>query len=322
MKEELNLMLANYKLKWVNLVLEKGLSRREVASLSDHSPNTISYWVKNYQLRGLDGLLNKSRAPKSHPNQYSKEIVEKILEIREKTGFCAQKIKQRLLKEYGIDISARGIGYVLKREGKTRKYKRRPKKERISKFKIKEPGELIEMDIKYAIKSYSGYWYFQYSAIDWITGIAYGNIYEIHSNLESLLFLKEISRFYPFKISGIQTDNDPVFTNRYTGYSKSTDPLNPKFHPFDLLCKELEITHYLIEPGKPSQNGKVERFHRICEEEFYQRENFNDLNYLRKKFRDFLYYYNNERESLALEGLTPLEKLRTFPQYSNIKIIC
>jgi hypothetical protein len=94
-----------------------------------------------------------------------------------------------LLKEYGIDISVRGIGYLLKREGKTRKYKRRPKKERISKFKIKEPGELIEMDIKYAIKSYSGYWYFQYSAIDWITGIAFGNIYEIHSNLESLLFL-------------------------------------------------------------------------------------------------------------------------------------
>jgi transposase-like protein len=59
MKEKLNLMLANYKLKWVNLVLEKGLSRREVARLSDHSPNTISYWVRNYQLRGLEGLLNK-----------------------------------------------------------------------------------------------------------------------------------------------------------------------------------------------------------------------------------------------------------------------
>jgi hypothetical protein len=30
MKEELNLMLANYKLKWVNLVLEKGLSSRQL----------------------------------------------------------------------------------------------------------------------------------------------------------------------------------------------------------------------------------------------------------------------------------------------------
>jgi hypothetical protein len=62
------------------------------------------------------------------------------------------------------------------------------------------------MDIKYAIRSFSGYWYFQYSAIDWLTGIAYGNIYEIHSNLESLIFLKKVSKFYPFKISGVQTD--------------------------------------------------------------------------------------------------------------------
>lgn len=315
-------MLANYRLKWVNLVLNKALSRRFVAGLSEHSPNTISLWVKNYQERGLEGLLNQSRAPLAHPNQYSQDIVDKILEIRDKTRFCAQKIKRRLEKEYGISVSPRGIGYVLKRKGRTRKYKRRPKKERISKFKIQEPGELLEMDIKYAIKSYSGYWYFQYSAIDWLTSIVFGNIYEIRSNLESLIFLKKTDSFYPFRVSGIQTDNDSVFTNRYTGYTKSTDPLNPRLHPFDLLCQELGIKHYLIDPGKPQQNGKVERFHRICEEEFYQREKFKDLNSLRKKFRDFLYYFNNERESLALDCLTPLEKLQTFPQYSNIKKIC
>ena len=323
MDKKLNTMLAHYRLKWVKLVLEKGFSRREVARLSDHSPNTISLWVKRYSEKGFEGLLDKSRAPFNHPNKYSKEIIDKILEIREKTGFCAQKIQKRLEKEYGIVVSSRGIGYVLKREGKTRKYKRRPKKERIKKSRIKEPGELIEMDIKYALKSYAGFWYFQYSAIDLITGIACGDIYELHSNLESLIFLKKIVRFYPFKIRGVKTDNDSVFTNRYTGYSKSSDPLNPRLHPFDLLCKELGITHYLIDPGKPSQNGKVERFHRICEEEFYQRESFKDLNSLRKKFRDFLYWFNNERESLALDCLTPLEKLQTFPEYSHIKeIIC
>lgn len=71
------------------------------------------------------------------------------------------------------------------------------------------------------------------------------------------------------------------------------------------MCRERGITHYLIDPGTPMQNGKIERFHRICEEEFYQRENFKDLNSLRKKFRDFLYYFNNERENLGLNGLTP-----------------
>jgi hypothetical protein len=46
MKEELNLMLANYKLKWVNLVLEKGLSRKEVVRLSDHILYLISPIIK------------------------------------------------------------------------------------------------------------------------------------------------------------------------------------------------------------------------------------------------------------------------------------
>jgi hypothetical protein len=187
--------------------------------------------------------------------------------------------------------------------------------------RIHEPGELAQVDIKYAVKSFSNHWFYQYSAVDLMTGVAYGNIYELESNFESILFLKSIVKFYPFKIQGIQTDNDSVFTNYYTGYRKSADPTNPRLHCFDLLCRELEIYHYLIDPGKPAQNGKVERFHRTCEEEFYQTNKFKDLNSLRKKFRDYLYYFNNERENLGLNGLTPLEKLQTFLQYEKIKIL-
>lgn len=90
-------------------------------------------------------------------------------------------------------------------------------------------------------------------------------------------------------------------------------------HCFDINCIRLGITHYLIDKGKPCQNGKVERFHRSCEEEFYQRERFKDLNSARKKFRDFLYYYNNEREHQGLNDLTPVQKLQTFSNYSHIK---
>lgn len=57
-------------------------------------------------------------------------------------------------------------------------------------------------------------------------------------------------------------------------------------HCFDVLCSELGINHYLTDPGKPAQNGKIERFHRTVEEEFYQTAVFKDLNSLRKKLRD------------------------------------
>jgi transposase len=55
---KLDQMLVDYRSKWVNLVLKKSFSRRDVAKFSDHSPNTISLWVKNYQEKGLEGLLN------------------------------------------------------------------------------------------------------------------------------------------------------------------------------------------------------------------------------------------------------------------------
>jgi transposase len=99
---KLEKMLVDYRLKWVNLVLKKGFSRRTTARLSDHSFNTISLWVKKYLEAGPEGLIDKSRAPLCHPNQYSQDIVDKILEIRNKTRFCALKIKSRLENEYGI----------------------------------------------------------------------------------------------------------------------------------------------------------------------------------------------------------------------------
>ena len=102
-------------------------------------------------------------------------------------------------------------------------------------------------------------------------------------------------------------------------YLKSANPMNPRLHCFDINCIDLNIKHYLIDKGKPCQNGKVERFHGTCEREFYQRQALTTLNQARKKFRDFLYYYNHEREHQGLDGLTPLEKLRTFNNYSYIK---
>ena len=175
------------------------------------------------------------------------------------------------------------------------------------------------MDVKYAFKSYSGHWFYQYSGIDCFTRLAYGTIYELQSNFESVLFAKTLTKFYPFKIQGIQTDNHSTFTNRYTGYPKSTDPESARLHALDLTCQGLGVEHSLIDKGKPAQNGRVERFHRTCEEEFYQRESLTNLNQARKKFRDFLHYYNYEREHQGIEELTPFEKLQTIPKFNNIQ---
>lgn len=43
------------------------------------------------------------------------------------------------------------------------------------------------------------------------------------------------------------------------------------------------IIHYLIDPGKPAQNGKVERSHRTDRAEFWNKVSFHSLEELQQK---------------------------------------
>ena len=81
-------------------------------------------------------------------------------------------------------------------------------------------------------------------------------------------------------------------------------------HVFTKQCYAQGITHYLISPGKPAQNGKVERSHRTDREEFWKQVKFRSLVELQQKQSTYVDWYNNEREHLGIGGLTPAEKLQ------------
>lgn len=317
------------KLQWINMHTTHGIPVVDIAKSAGVHHATIYRWLVAYEQGGIAALQEKSRAPLFSPNEYPDDTKDAMRLIRrealknEKRYLGPKVIAERLRKQYGIVASASGIGNFLHNDGliPEQRKRRRPKKERVRKCRIHAPGELVQLDVKYAVKSYADYWFFQYDAIDYVTAIVRGEIYPLQSNYESVAFLNNVVKRSPFSVTGIQTDNHSTFTNYYTGYKKSADPSHPRLHSFDLNCAVLGVTHYLIDPGKPAQNGKIERFHRTCEDEFYQREIFKDLNSLKRKFRDYLYYYNNEREHSANGYLTPLEKLRTFPGYEKVKEI-
>ena len=109
----------------------------------------------------------------------------------------------------------------------------------------------------------------------------------------------------------IKTDNHAIFTNRYTGYLKSSDPLNPKLHILDKFCGENNIVHYLIDKGKPTQNGTVERSHGSDQSRLYSKEVFNSFEELKLRVKLWNMYYNDLRH-ISLNGLSPNEFLRNF----------
>jgi len=254
----------------------------------------------------MGGLENKSTRPKSQPNETPIRIKERIVELRLETGLCAQKLNYKLVKE-NITIDTRTIGKIIKNEKLVRKYRIRKLQYKYIKSTLL-PGDLIEVDIKYVPGKIEGKRYYQYTAIDCASRWRYLKIYDGMVNGYSIDFLEPIMKIAPFKIKAIKTDNGSCFTNRYVGYLKSSDPINPRLHSLDVFCAELNIPHYLIDPGKLAQNGKVERSHRTDQEHFYDVDSFKTVLGLKKKIRQWNIYYNN-LEHCSLNGLTPNEAL-------------
>ncbi len=294
------------KYRWIKPILNKEISIKQLTKVCPFSERAIKYWLARYREFGMIGLENKSTRPRSQPNETPIRIKELIVEMRKENKLCAQKLWYKLRKEK-IDINVRTIGKIIKAEGLVRKYRIRKLQYKYIKPSM-APGDLVEIDIKYVPGLIKRKRYYQYTAIDCATRWRYLEIYENGDNESSLKFLIKLISVANFRIRAIKTDNGSCFTNRYTGYLKSTDPFNPRLHPLDLECQRLNIIHYLIDPGKPAQNGRVERSHRTDQEMFYDRNEFKTVLGLKKKIRQWNLYYNN-LEHCALDGLTPNEAL-------------
>ena len=279
------------RLRWILPIFNKEIKLVDAVKVCPHSKRSLERWLSAYKKHGEVGIEPKSTRPKTNPNETPIRIKERVIELRKDTKKCAKKISWDLEDE-GIKLHYQTVQKIIKNEGLTKKY-------RIRKIKYKyvrallRVGELVEIDIKYVPKTLNGRKYYQYTAIDCATRWRFMKVYDSPSNQNSIKFLEELIKVAPFHIEAIKTDNDVCFTNRYVGYLKSSDPLDPRLHPFDLLCLELGITHYLIDPGKPSQNGKVERSHREDQEKFYDMIPFNSFSELQYKIRLWNMYYND-----------------------------
>ena len=294
------------RLRWVIPIINKQVRLKDAALVFPGGQRTLERWVAKYQAGGKEELVPKSTQPKSQPKETPIRIKERIIELRLETRLCAKKLNYKLKKE-NIIIHDRTIGKIIKSEKLVRKYRIRKLQYKYIKPTLL-PGDLIEIDIKYVPGKIGGKRYYQYTAIDCASRWRHLKIYDEMTNGNSIKFLEEIIKTAPFEIRAIKTDNGTCFTNRYIGYLKSSDPINPRLHALDTFCAELNIPHYLIDPGKPAQNGKVERSHRTDQEHFYDLNKFKTVLGLKKKLRQWNIYYNN-LEHCALNGKTPNEMI-------------
>src|SRR3989338_2143386 len=131
------------KFRWIKPILDNEISIKKMVKVCPFSERSLKYWLAAFEQFGVEGLENKSRRPKSHPN----ETPIRIIELRKDKKQCALKIHWDLEDE-GIDIHFQTIQKIIKTEGLTRKYHSRkpgipyPKKEW-------KQGEMVEIDVKW-----------------------------------------------------------------------------------------------------------------------------------------------------------------------------
>lgn len=294
------------RLRWILPIYNKEVKLIDIAKVCPHSIRSLERWLALFKKHGEKGLEPKSTRPRTNPKETPIRIKERVIELRKKTRLCALKLNWKLKKER-IYIHKNTIQKIIKKEGLVRKYRVRKLKYKYVKVPLSK-GELVEIDIKYVPETVGNRQYYQFTAIDCASRWRYLKIYDDYTNYSSIRFLLELMNAAPFRIRSVKTDNGSNFTNRYTGYLKSSDPLNPRLHDFDILCQKYNIIHYLIDPGKPSQNGKVERSHRTDQEMFYDRNGFKTLAELKEKIKIWNEEYNN-LEHCGLNGKTPNEML-------------
>lgn len=295
------------KYRWIKPIIEKQISIKNMANVCPFCERSLKYWIASFKEYGMQGLENKSKRPKTHPNETPIRIKEAIIGMRKENKCCAIKLSWKLKKQ-GINLHHSTIGKIIKKEGLTRKYRVRKIKYKYVKALLRI-GDLVEIDIKYVPKTIEYKQYYQFTAVDCSTRWRYLEAYDDASSASAIKFLKSLIGIASFRLKAVKTDNGSCFTNRYTGYLKSSDPFNPRLHAFDLACKKFNIEHYLIDPGKPAQNGIVERSHRTDQEQFYNEITFNSFEELRYKLKLWNMHYNN-LEHCGLNGLTPNEALR------------
>jgi putative transposase len=95
-------------------------------------------------------------------------------------------------------------------------------------------------------------------------------------------------RGYPREI---RTDNGPEFLSK----------------TFVKWVKEHGIKLNYIQPGKPCQNGYIERFNRTYREDILDMYLFGSIREVQQITRDWLYVYNYDRPHQSLANMTPVE---------------
>ena len=210
-----------------------------------------------------------------------------------------------LLRYHDLVIADATVYRILKRHGLNRLPQNqafKPQHQKWRRYEKPLPGHRLQIDTKF-LDPLPGKrkGYFQYTAIDDCTRLRVLKIYERNNQKNACDFVDYVLSRLPFRVQAIQTD-------------RASSGWIPEFAAqFHWHVQDLDIAHIYIKPRTPRLNGKVERSHRIDEEEFYRLLEgvvIEDVGGFNTKLQEWENFYNYHRPHGAFKGKSPYEQLR------------
>jgi transposase InsO family protein len=283
----------------------RGVSVAQIVREQGVSRMTFYRTRRRYERLGEAGLRNGSCRPHSSPRRLSWQLEVAILAYREQERVGPARIAIAL----GVPRST--VHRVLCRFG--RQHLRIKAREPVQPIVHDRPGAQVGIDFKELASIGGGPPLYQISAIDSFSRLGFAKIVDRALGRHAVAFLEEVVAYFGrrgVRVERVLTDNGFQFTMRYA-YRR--DYLSG----FDKACRRLAIRHQLTRPYRPQTNGKVERFHRTADEEFYKKRIFETNEDRTQALEQWLLGYNNHRPHLALKGATPEQTCQAFLKASG-----
>lgn len=281
------------------------MAPRSVAGTCRHfglSRKTYYKWKRRYDEHREAGLCDRPRIPHRSPRATPHEVVSKILYLRQAYHFGPRRIADYLKRFHQISLATSSVHRILGRHGLQRlpaSRTHRSPASRWTRYEKPQPGHRLQLDVKF-LERIPGTQkrLYQFTAIDDCTRLRILKVYDACNQRTAIQCIDEVVRRLPFRVLVIQTDNGAEFQSQFHWHVEG-----------------LDIRHAYIRPRAPHLNGKVERSHRVDDEEFYQLldkdDITDDIHLFNDKRRAWEDYYNYHRPHGALDGQTPYERLVT-----------
>ena len=236
---------------------------------------TLQRWNKKLSKDDWD-LTDKSKRPKTIHYKITPEIEEKIISIRNKTGWGEYKI------EDFVNISHASIYKILKKNKLTNPSFRKKKRIKYIRWQRKHPNSLWQMDV--SDQKIKGKYCF--AVIDDCSRYCIGLFALNRASTNVIVQILDALFLIHGKPREILTDNGPCFG------------LKSKHSKFDRALNRRGIRHIRTAIHSPTTTGKIERFFQTLDKE---------LVFCNKDAEFFRRRYNHFRPHSSLENKSPSE---------------